>query len=145
MQVVRAVVDASVVVKWIFPDAENEADVQAAVALLRAIQSGSVQVVQPAHWLAEVATVISRLAPQAVHEEVGLLYAMEFPVLDTLDVYEQACKLAVQFKHHLFDTLYHAVAMCALDTTLVTTDERYYRKAHLAGCIARLGDFRIPA
>ena len=145
MPVVRAVVDASVAVKWIFPDAENEANTQAAVALLRAIQSGSVQVVQPAHWLAEVAAVTSRLAPQAVQEEVGLLYAMEFPVMETLDVYEQACKLAVQCKHHLFDTLYHAVALCALDTTLVTADERYYRKARSAGGMTRLGDFRIPA
>lgn len=145
MQVVRAVVDASVAVKWIFPDAENEVDARVAVALLRAIQSGSVQVVQPAHWLAEVAAVISRLAPQAVHEEVGLLYAMEFPVMETLDVYEQACKLAVQFKHHLFNTLYHAVALCAFDTTLVTADERYYRKARSAGGITRLEDFRIPA
>ena len=145
MPVVRAVVDASVAVKWIFPDAENEADARAAMALLRAIQSGSVQVVQPAHWLAEVAAVISRLAPQAVHEEVGLLYAMEFPVLETLDVYEQACKLAVQFKHHLFDTLYHAVALCASDTTLVTADERYYRKVRSAGGITRLENFRIPS
>lgn len=145
MQVVRVVVDASVVVKWIFPEAENEADVQAAVALLRVIQSGRVQIVQPAHWLAEVAAVISRLAPQAVHQEVRLLYAMEFPVLETRNVYEQACKLAVQFKHHLFDTLYHAVALCASDTTLVTADERYYRKARSAGRIARLRDFDVPA
>ncbi len=145
MPAVCTVVDASVVVKWIFSDTENEADMQAAVALLRAIQSGSVQVVQPAHWLAEVAAVISRLAPEAVSEEVRLLYAMEIPVLETLEVYEQACKLAIQFKHHLFDTLYHAVALCALDTTLVTADERYYRKARSAGCIARLGDLHIPA
>lgn len=145
MPAVCTVVDASVVVKWIFSDTENEADMQAAVALLRAIQSGSVQVVQPAHWLAEVAAVISRLAPEAVSEEVRLLYAMEIPVLETLEVYEHACKLAIQFKHHLFDTLYHAVALCALDTTLVTADERYYRKARSAGCIARLGDLHIPA
>ncbi len=145
MPVVRAVVDASVVVKWIFPDPENEADAQAAVALLRAMQSGSVQVVQPSHWLAEVAAVVSRLAPEAVHEEVGLLSAMEIPVLETLEVYKHACKLAIQFKHHLFDTLYHAVALCAFDTTLVTADERYYRKARSVGCIARLGDFRTPA
>ncbi len=145
MQAVRAVVDASVVVKWIFPDTENEADTRTALALLRAIQSGSVQVVQPSHWLAEVAAVLARLVPEAAHEEVGLLYAMEIPVMETLEVYEQACELAVRFEHHLFDTLYHAVALCALDTTLVTADERYYRKAHSAGCMMRLGDFLIPA
>ncbi len=138
----QCVVDASVAVKWIFSDEEREPDVSKALAVLQEIQSGEVQVLQPPHWLAEVSAVVSRVAAELVREAVGVLYAMEIPVLDTLEVYNRACELAVQLDHHVFDTLYHAVALCSAETLLLTADERYYRKAEQTGCISRLEEFR---
>jgi predicted nucleic acid-binding protein len=43
-------------------------------------------------------------------------------------VLAHACTLAIDLGHHLFDTLYHAVALEA-DACLVTADDRYHRKA----------------
>jgi hypothetical protein len=43
--------------------------------------------------------------------------------------------------HHLFDTLYHAVALEHEDALLVTADDRYYRKAEHYGTIAVLRDW----
>jgi len=49
-------------------------------------------------------------------------------------------RLSRQLGHHLFDTLYHAVAF-EEDTTLVIADERYYDKASVLGNIILLADF----
>ena len=141
----QCVVDASVAVKWIFSDEEREPDVSKALAVLQEIQSGEIQVLQPPHWLAEVSAAVSRIAPESVREAVGVLYAMEIPVLDTLEVYNRACELAVQLEHHVFDTLYHAVALCSAETMLLTADERYYRKAEQTGCISRLAEYHLSS
>jgi hypothetical protein len=46
--------------------------------------------------------------------------------------------LAIRLNHHVFDTLYHAVALSVPQTTLVTADETYYRKAQAFGAIRLL-------
>lgn len=139
----EVVLDASVIVKWVFPDRAREAHADRAVGVLRAVHAGRLAVVEPPHWLAEVAAVVTRLAPDRAREVVGLMHAMEFPVLDELEVYLEATRLSAESGQHLFDTLYHAVALDSPDCTLVTADERYYNKAHKEGSIALLRDFDL--
>jgi len=67
--------------------------------------------------------------------------AMELPVTTEWNVYEQAGRLAVELNHHLFDTLYHAVALQFPDTLFVTADTQYFRKAAKLGHIIELKDF----
>jgi predicted nucleic acid-binding protein len=69
---------------------------------------------------------------------------MELPVLDTPEVYLTACELAGALGQHVFDTLYHAVALETPSATLVTADERYYRKAVGRGSILLLNRFVPP-
>ena len=45
-----------------------------------------VTVVQPPHWLAEVAVVIVRLGPSRARQAVSLLYALEFPVVVDVEI-----------------------------------------------------------
>lgn len=132
------VVDASVVVKWIFPGRTGEGDSDAALAVLRAIREGAVAVVQPPHWLAEVAAVATRLDPVVAGEAVPLLYAMEFPVAGESEVYRLACELGATLGQHVFDTLYHAVALTRTAASLITADERYFRKARHVGAVELL-------
>lgn len=49
------VIDASVIIKWLFQDPEREADTEQATALMAAVARGDLSVVQPPHWLIEVA------------------------------------------------------------------------------------------
>jgi predicted nucleic acid-binding protein len=49
--------------------------------------------------------------------------------------------MAAQHGVHLFDALYHAVAM-QTDAILITADERYYRAAHVNGSIVLLQGWR---
>jgi predicted nucleic acid-binding protein len=133
------VLDASVVAKWVF--SENDAD--RALAILDGMRSGAIEVLQPPHWLAEVAAVAVRLDPDLASEVVQLLDAMELPVADDVSVYTTACDLAAELDHHLFDTLYHAVALSTDGARMVTADERYFRKARSKGAIVRLRDFAV--
>jgi len=137
------VVDASVIVKWIFPQRPKEADGERALALLEAIRRGEVAIVQPPHWLAEAAAVATRLDAGVAVDAVPLLYALEFPIADGLEIYRRAIELSAELNQHLFDTLYHAVALLHPDTLLVTADDSYYRKAAKLGAMIRLTDLSL--
>jgi predicted nucleic acid-binding protein len=49
--------------------------------------------------------------------------------------------MAIELRHHLFDTLYHAVAL-ERGASLVTADDAYFRKAYRLGGIVRLAEWR---
>lgn len=139
----RVVLDASVVVKWIFADRAEESHSLQALQILQFIKESRISVVQPPHWLAEVAAVTVRLEPQRARQAVSLLHALDFPVSAAVEVYQKACELSAALNQHLFDTLYHAVALTEPGAMLVTADEQYYRKAHKAGRIVRLREFSL--
>lgn len=138
------VIDASVIVKWALPDSETEDDKEEALAVLAAVESGEASVLQPMHWLAEVAAVLTRLRPEIAEESVELFDLMEFPVTADGVVLKRACRLARELNHHLFDTLYHAVAL-EYGRTLVTADSRYARKAKRLGGLIPLKLFSSPS
>jgi len=141
--VTTVVLDASVIVKWVFADRAEESHALQALQILQFVKESRVTVVQPPHWLAEAAAVIVRLDPGRARQAVSLLHALEFPVVTGVEVYEKACDLSASLKQHVFDTLYHAVAFTESSATLVTADEQYYRKAHSAGRIVRLKEFSL--
>jgi predicted nucleic acid-binding protein len=136
-------VDASVVVKWLFPQRDEEDHKNEALRLLGDLQDGRCSILQPPHWLAETCAVAARLDLATAKRAGELLWAMECPVLDTLEVYSLGMELAAALNHHLFDTLYHAVALCEPDTLLVTADERYYLKAKHKGNIILLSEYNM--
>lgn len=138
---IRVVADASVVVKWLLPVRDEEADLQQALDLLRAVRGDTVTLFEPPHWLAEAAAVVTRLSPATAEEDISDLYAMVVRVVDSEQVYLSACRLSRDFDHHLFDTLYHAVALSVDDAILVTADERYFAKAAGKGRVVLLRDF----
>ena len=135
------VLDASVILKWLLEDPDREPDTDKAFALVESVVSGRLEILQPAHWLAEVAAVAARLAPQTAVADVEMLAAFEFPTTDNPNVIRRATSLAIETNHHLFDTLYHAVALEHEDAMLVTADDRYYGKAESYGTIRTLHDW----
>jgi predicted nucleic acid-binding protein len=140
---VKLVVDASVAVKWVFPDSANEPDAERAVELLNAVRDNRVELIQPPHWLAEVAAVISRLRPEIANHAIDLLDALELVVEASAETYKRASRISAQLDHHLFDTLYHALAL-ECDALLVSADKRYVRKAGALGNVVSLQDWVLP-
>ena len=138
----RLVLDASVVVKWLMNDPQRERDTQRATAVMEGVGSGAYELVQPPHWLAEVAAVLCRLSPQTAADDLASLHLMECPIEDGEAVYRRACRLTAELQHHLFDTLYHAVAL-ERDALLLTADAAYGRKAAALGHLCLLADFEL--
>ena len=63
-------------------------------------------------------------------------------IADEPTIYQQAIKLSVDLNHHLFDTLYHAVALETNGVLLITADNVYYEKAKHLGKIKLLANFK---
>ena len=137
----NVVVDASAALKWFFRSRDDEADLDIALDLLRRVADGSVTLLQPPHFVAEMSAVLSREVPAIAQAALGDLLDVEMQRIETDAVYVRAVELSLRLRHHLFDTLYHAVALESPDALLVTADERYWRKARTAGRIVRLADF----
>jgi predicted nucleic acid-binding protein len=135
----RVVLDASVILKWIFSDAQNEPHVDEAIALLEAVREGRFSLVQPPHWLAEVSAVVTRLRPEIADFAIRLLDGMGLPVDGDVDVYRRASLLSRQLNHHVFDTLYHALAF-ERQAILISADDTYVRKAAHLGRLVSLAD-----
>jgi predicted nucleic acid-binding protein len=137
---VRVVLDASAAVKWVIRDPLIEPNLDKALVLLQAIRARTIEVVAPPHWTIEILGVIARTRPGRVAFVLGLLAALPVGETRTLSCYLRAAHLAIRFNHHLFDTLYHAVAL-EEQATLVTADEAYFVKAKDLGAIRLLRDF----
>ncbi len=134
------VVDASVALKWFFRERPDEPDVRPATEILTAVGDGRVRMVQPPHFLAEVAAVLARETPRTAGRSLDDLWRVSWDVAESGAVYALATELSIRLRHHLFDTLYHAVSLSTGDATLVTADDAYYMKASGQGAITRLAD-----
>ena len=135
------VVDASVAIKWLVSYRPEEADVDNAMLLFNQIQSLETSMIQPPHFIAEMMAVAARLELDYADRILLAVSNMEMRIIDRSDVYRSAIRLSIQFKHHLFDTLYHAVALQTSDALFITADEAYYRKAKEIGRIMLLKDY----
>lgn len=136
----RYVIDASVTIKWMVPENPEEQDVAQALVLLDALRNGDITLYQPAHWEAEIAAVLARISPATAIKKMVALRALAFTRINDTTIYATACDLAIRLNHHVFDTLYHAVALHTPEAALITADQRYFDKARSIGQIARLGD-----
>ncbi len=140
----RVVADASVALKWFFRDRGSEGDTEAALDLLDGVRSGDVELLQPPHFVAEVAAVLARELPQAARANLNDLLDIEMQVVEDAAVYARALALAIRHRQHVFDTLYHAIALEDA-ATLVTADDRYFHRARSEGRVLRLAEFARPA
>ncbi|MFN0161994.1 MAG: type II toxin-antitoxin system VapC family toxin [Burkholderiales bacterium] len=137
----RLVVDASVAVKWFLNATPGEDDADEALAILAGAVAGAHALFQPPHFVAEVAAVLSRLKPDQAPTDVADLQLVGFERCESPAIYASALRLAVRHGQHVFDTLYHAVALLTPDALLVTADRRYFAKAGGEGRIVMLSDF----
>ncbi len=133
--------DASVIVKWFYPS-PHEADLTRAQAIQRAYADDEVTLFQPPHWRAEVAAVLVRLSRTTARRDVADLCLLDVETVDTPDAYLRATVLASRLSQHLFDTLYHAVALSVPGCTLVTADTKYFAKAKDVGRIVQLSEWQ---
>jgi predicted nucleic acid-binding protein len=138
---VTLVLDASVIVKWLLADPGRESGTETATRIMESVANGSVGAVQPVHWLAEVAAVLARESPATAINDVTMLHALDLTTASDPLILRRAVELSIAFRQHVFDTLYHAVALETPGATLVTAGRRYLRAARSNGCIMDLHDW----
>ena len=137
-----AVIDASVVIKWLLQNPEREVETDKATQLMERVTNGEQLALQPAHWILEVGAVLSRESPGTAIDDVDMLAALELPTTNDLPVLRRGVQLAMEMKQHLFDTYYHGVALETPDCVLITADERYLRAARAKGRILSLTEWQ---
>ncbi len=139
----KLVVDASVALKWFFQDRADEADAAAALDILQGHVDGRHQLLQPAHFQAEVCAVLAREAPEAMRDNLRDLLNLSITTRDDELVMRRAMQLSADLGHHLFDTLYHALALETDDAVLITADLAYCRKAAVLGRVQPLSTWSV--
>ena len=110
--------------------------------LFDGVGRGAIELLQPPHWVAETLAVVVRQRPDRVEEVADTLLDMDVEHPAAFNTWIRAARIADRLNHHLFDTLYHAMAM-QHGATFVTADERYFAKAHALGGIELLSAFRF--
>lgn len=134
------VIDASVACKWFLRFRSDEDGVPQALSLLNQSVIGTVKVLQPPHFHAEMGAVLAREKPDTAQDDLEDLLQLDFGIADQPDIYARAVALSLRLGHHLFDTLYHAVALQTHGAMLITADRRYFAKARDEGRIGLLTD-----
>jgi predicted nucleic acid-binding protein len=138
----KLVVDASVAIKW-FVGSIDEEHLAQADAVVAAVEGSKTELFAPSHWTAEVLAVLARRDSRLVDSALVVLDELNPKLIHGTAVLKRAADIAITLNHHLFDTLYHAVAL-EEGATLVTADEVYFAKATGLGNIRRLADFEPP-
>lgn len=142
----RYVIDASVGVKWLFPEAGSEQ----ALALLGLADTESATLLAPDVFAAEVTNVIwkrARLQREITDEEARArlehLRRTLPQLLRTADLVEQALELALTFRVAVYDCLYVALALRD-GSTLVTADRRLVRAlGPVTGRVVHIEELRL--
>jgi predicted nucleic acid-binding protein len=116
---------------------DNEDHCDEAIALLMGYP-----LIQPPHFIAEVAAILARKKPSEADQDLADLLEVEMATADEPTIYQEAIRLSIDLNHHLFDTLYHAVALETKGALLITADKVYYEKAKHLGRIKCLADFK---
>ena len=134
--------DASVILKWVLPSAD-EADVARALALRDAIAAGDVQALVPELWLYEVGNALARRLPNQADRLLESLLRLNLSNASPSRRWlSQVLDLT---RHHgvtFYDAAYHAHAILERGV-FVTADDRYFQQARKARSIVRLAEWRI--
>lgn len=137
------VIDASVAVKWFLFARSVEQNAELALDVLERAVLGSVELLVPPHFIAEMAAVLARLKPDDAESDLLDLLDIPMRAVASPAIYATALRLSLRYEHHLFDTLYHAVALDRDDAQLITADARYHKKAKTEGQITLLANLRF--
>ena len=102
---ILAVVDASVALKWFLHVRDTEPEQDRALSLLASIGDGTVQMVQPVHFVAEVTAVLAREKPDGALDDLLDLLDVECRVIETPETYATALTLSIRYRHHTVELM----------------------------------------
>ncbi len=142
MPIPIVVPDASVILKWVLPPAdEPEADL--ARMLRNAIVEEEIQALVPALWLYEVGNTLARRFPDEAARLLAALMKLELEELaPSREWLEAVLTLTRGHGVTFYDAAYHAIAIMH-QGSFVTADDRYASQMAEIGSIVLLRDWSL--
>ena len=132
--------DASVILKWVLPPAD-ESDVEQALRLRDAIARGQVRAVVPRLWIYELGNTLARRLPKSAEAILDALMRFDFDIgMESQDWMRQVLDLTRRYGVTFYDAAYHALAIIH-QGLFVTADERYLRHTVDAGHVTHLREW----
>ena len=132
--------DASVILKWVLPPA-NEPDFERALALRDAIAAGHVHTRVPALWIYEVGNMLARERPGDARQLLETLLRFGLTSAPQSSIWlGRTLELTKRYGVTFYDAAYHAHAIVERGV-LITADERYVSRASEAGFVMRLSEW----
>jgi predicted nucleic acid-binding protein len=137
------VVDASVLLKWVLPESDEEYTAQANAIAASAL-AGRLRLLVPSLWYYEVGNILARRIPDHADAAMDHLVSLLMPWTQapTSDVQKLALDLTRCHGVTFYDASYHALAL-ATDGVLVTADVRYVRKVGTSASLTALCDWTL--
>lgn len=83
--------------------------------------------------------VVARKIPTEIDAALVLLHRIPCSIVEDVQILRLAAQQSAQINHHLFDTLYHSVAI-EHQACLITADETYFAKARHLGSVQLLSN-----
>lgn len=132
------VVDASALLKWVLP-AADEQWVDQANAIAAAALSGALRLRVPSLWYYEAGNILARKMPDTAAAALEHLASLLTPwtLAPTAETRKLTLELVRRHDVTFYDASYHALAI-ANGGTLVTADARYVGKAGPSGSVIEL-------
>ncbi|HET7206448.1 MAG TPA: type II toxin-antitoxin system VapC family toxin [Terriglobales bacterium] len=124
----KVVIDASVAMKWTFPEI-NEQLTSEAVDLLQKYVFGALRIIVPDIFWAEVGNVLwkgvrrERWSRDAARIAATATRSRAFPTVSSSELLHDALEIAINHDRSVYDSLYLALAVQA-NCDLITADER---------------------
>ncbi len=116
--------DASTLLKWVLP-AANEAFLQEAAALRLAFVQGRIELLVPGLWVYEVGNTLARRHPESAGQRLDAIRKLGMREIHPADaMIRQILELASRHKVTFYDAAYHALAI-SQGGVFVTADEKY--------------------
>lgn len=135
--------DASVILKWVLPSAD-EPEAAQALLIRAAIAEEQVRAFVPALWIYEVGNTISRRFPTQAGDWLAALAKFGLQDAPRSDKWlTTALGLVNRFGCTFYDAAYHAVAL-SNNGVFVTADSKYVALAGGAGGVVALSHWRAP-
>lgn len=134
--------DASVLLKWVLPE-EDEPWVGEALRVRDDFEAGRADLLVPSLWYYEAGNVLALHYAESAWDRLAALVGLRLSVAEPSETW-RAKTLDLTKTHGVtfYDASYHALAMVH-NGVFVTCDEKYLRKASVAGYIVHLEDWSL--
>lgn len=143
MAIPVVVPDASVILKWVLREPDEEAR-DPALRLRDSWLDGALDLVVPSLWIFEVGNVLGLKQPRLANALLQTIAELTLPEEPATAYTADIFRLMHEHRVTFYDAAYHALAIVR-QGTLLTADRRYVSRCRSAGHVTLIADWEPPS